>query len=92
MNVKSVSGFTVYVKNLDKTVEFYTVLGFDFRVKDEHRAVGYKNWYSINFVAADKEDKQEFLKEANADNKGAGMYINLSVEDVDGAYKEKQIK
>jgi catechol 2,3-dioxygenase-like lactoylglutathione lyase family enzyme len=88
MKVKSVSGFTIYVKDLEKTVEFYTMLGFDFKKQDTFSATGYMNWYSINFIDASKEDKQEFLKEAHAEIRGMGIFINLSVDDVDEAYKE----
>ena len=88
MKIKSVSGFTIYVKNLDKTVKFYEDLGFDFKKRDENYATGYMNWYSINFITADKEMKPEFLKEAKSENKGSGFYINLSVDDVDETYKE----
>ncbi len=88
MKIKSVSGFTIYVKDLDKTVKFYEGLGFDFKKKAENRATGYMNWYSIDFVAADKETNPEFLKEAKSENRGNGIYINLSVDDVDGAYKQ----
>lgn len=88
MKIKSVSGFTIYVKELDKTVKFYESLGFDFKKRDEERATGYMNWYSIDFIAAGKETKEEFQKDARAENKGAGIYINLSVDDVDQAYKD----
>lgn len=88
MKVKSVSGFSCYVKDLKKTEKFYEFLGFEFRKKEENHITGYMNWYSIDFIAIDREDKPKFQKEAKADQKGAGLFINLSVDDVDEAYKE----
>lgn len=88
MRIKSVSGFTCYVKDLKKTVDFYTMLGFDFKKQDKDFATGYMNWYSITFIPSDKEEKVEFQKEAHAEPKGAGIYIYVSVDDVDACYKE----
>ncbi len=84
--MKSVSGLTCYVKDLNKTISFYEALGFVFRKKEETHATGYVNWFWIDFVLAPKEDKEEFKDDANAKNKGAGMYIGISVEDVDAFY------
>ncbi len=88
MDIKSVSGFTAYVKDLDKTISFYERLGFRLGKHDEKTATFYMNWYSIQFVAQDKEEKTEFQKEAGLENKGAGLYINLKVDDADASYKE----
>lgn len=87
MKIKSVSGLTCYVKDLNKTVEFYENLGFVFKKKEESHATGYSNWFWIDFVLIDDENA-EFSKEANAENKGAGLFIYLSVENVDETYEE----
>src|SRR5688572_9238465 len=87
MQIKSVSGITCYVKDLKKTIEFYEALGFDFKQKEATHAKGYINWFWIDFVAVPTETKEEFLKEANSVNKGAGIYVNLSVDNVDDFYK-----
>jgi hypothetical protein len=34
MKIKSVSGITCYVKNLNKTAKFYETLGFDIRKRE----------------------------------------------------------
>jgi catechol 2,3-dioxygenase-like lactoylglutathione lyase family enzyme len=83
MKPKSVSGLTLYVENLDRTVSFYESLGFDFKKRDERHAAGYLNWFWMDFVVASTEDKAEFTEEASAPHKGAGLYVYLSVEDVD---------
>ena len=87
MNIKSVSGITCYVANLQLTEEFYTKLGFVAKRKDEHHIVLYINWFWIDCILISKEEKREFLKEAKSENKGAGVYINLSVDNVDDVYK-----
>jgi len=88
MKVKSVSALTFYVNDLQKTEEFYEMLGFNFKKKDEKSATGYMNWFSITFVGSETEEKNEFQKDAKAEVKGAGIYIYLSVDDVDASYKE----
>lgn len=48
----------------------------------------YLNWYRIDFVAVDKENKPDIQKEAEVDDKGAGVFLYFSVDDVDETYKE----
>lgn len=88
MNIKSVSGLTCYVQDLDRTVRFYELLGFDFKQQDERHAKGYINWFWIDFVPADSETKAEFKKDALATKKGDGLYTYLGVDDIDAAYGE----
>ena len=88
MKLKSVSGFSCYVKDLNATAKFYESLGFLMSKWDEKRLSIRLNWYSIDFIQIDKEENLEFQKEAKAENKGAGLYINLSVDDVDAMYQE----
>ncbi|MHB1865000.1 MAG: VOC family protein [Candidatus Saccharimonadales bacterium] len=40
----------------------------------------------MDFHPQDKEDKPEFQKEAHLDNKGAGLFIYISVDNVDEFY------
>ena len=88
MRIKSVSGLVCYVKDIKKTAAFYEALGFTI-VKHEadHLSVR-SNWFWIDFHAQDKEDKSEFQKEAKLGNRGSGLYIYLSVDNVDECYKE----
>lgn len=88
MKIKSIAGLGLYVKDLNKTVEFYTKLGFDFKKSDQYHATGYINWAWIDFISAEFEDKPNFIDEAKLDNKGGGVYINLSVEDVNQTHKD----
>lgn len=86
MKMKSVAGVVCYVKDIEKTAEFYTSLGF---TKEKHESDHLSirlNWFWIDFHPQDKEDKPEFQKEALLENKGAGMFLYISVEDVDEFY------
>lgn len=78
MKIKSVSGFTCTVKSLGKTVKFYEALGFETRKKEKDHVTVYSNWFWIDFLAADKEDRAK---------KGSGLFIYLSVDDVDAFHK-----
>ncbi len=85
--MKSISGIICYIKNLDKTVKFYETLGFTFKTRQPAYARAYLNWFWIEFLAADKEDKPEFQKEAKLEPRGAGLYLHISVEGIDDFYK-----
>jgi catechol 2,3-dioxygenase-like lactoylglutathione lyase family enzyme len=87
MDLKSVSGFTCYVKDIKKTAEFYKALGFKLEKQEADYLLVRLNWFGIDFRAAGSEDKAEFQKEAVAEPKGAGIFINVSVGDVDEFYK-----
>ena len=87
MDLKSVSSLACYVKDLDETIKFYGTLGFEFRKREVNHATAYLNWFSIDFMLTSKEDKEEFIKEAKAEPKGSGIYINIKVADVDEFYK-----
>ncbi len=87
MKIKSVSGITCYVKNLNKTVKFYETLGFDTKKKDATHAVLYSNWFWIDFLAIAKNERDEFTKGADLGHKGAGIFLYLSVDNVDEFHK-----
>ena len=87
MKIKSVSGITCYVKNLNKTAKFYETLGFEIRKRESNHITAYSNWFWMDFLAMDKEEKSEFKKEAKLGNKGAGQFLYLSVENVDEFHK-----
>jgi len=86
MDLKSVSGFTCYVKDIKKTADFYKALGFKLEKQDSDYLLARLNWFGIDFRAQDSEEKSEFQKEAKAEPKGAGIFINISVGDVDEFY------
>ena len=88
MKIKSVSGITCYVKNLSKTIKFYETLGFETKKKDAYHATLYSNWFWIDFLAIAKNERDEFIKGADLANRGAGVFLYLSVDNVDEFYKD----
>ncbi len=88
MKIKSVSGITCYVKNLDKTGAFYEALGFEIRKRESNHITVYSNWFWIDFLATGKDERAEFTKGADLTNKGTGVFLYLSVDDVDEFHKE----
>ena len=86
MKVKSVAGIVAYVKDTKKTAAFYEKLGFIFEKREPDHISVRLNWFWIDFHSQDKEDKSEFQKEAKLTNKGAGLFLYISVDDVDEFY------
>ncbi len=72
MKIKSVSGITCYVKNLNKTVAFYETLGFETKKKDADHAALYSNWFWIDFLAIAKNERTEFTKGQGKKRRGHG--------------------
>ncbi len=87
MKMKSVAGIVCYVKDLNKTAKFYEALGFKIKRRETNSIDIYLNWFWITFLLISKESKEDFKKEANLSNKGAGMFLFISVENVDDFYK-----
>jgi len=86
MKAKSVSGFSIYVKDIETTAKFYDLLGF-LKSKQEPDYLSLRmNWYFVDFHQQDKKDVPEFYQEKDLSNKGAGIFIYLSVDDVDAYY------
>ena len=88
MKMNSVAGIVCYVKNIAKTTTFYEALGFQFNKREPDHVSIRLHWFWIDFHPQDKEDKPEFQKEANLNNKGAGLFLYISVENVDECYKD----
>lgn len=88
MKIKSVSGFTCFVKNLNKTIAFYEALGFERKKEEVGHATLYSNWFWIDFLPIGKSERAGYIKGADVSNKSTGMYIYLSVDDVDGFHKD----
>ena len=87
MKIKSVSGLTCYVKNLRKTAKFYETLGFEIRKRESNHITAYSNWFWMDFLAIAKDERAAFTKGADLSNKGAGMFLYLSVDNVDEFHK-----
>ncbi len=89
MKIKSVSGFTCYVENLDETAKFYEALGFDIKKRETDHIMAYSNWFWIDFLAIDKSARaEEYAKGKALETKGAGVFFYLSVDNVDEFYRD----
>ncbi len=88
MKIKSVSGITCYVTDIEKTAAFYEALGFLITKKEANRLSVRLNWFWVDFVKAGAEEKQDFQKEARLSPRGSGIFVYLSVEDVDACHRE----
>ena len=86
MKMKSVSGITCYVKNVDRSVRFYETLGFTFRKREPNQATAYLNWFWIDLLSIKEETRSAFRKEAEPN--GAGLLISISVDNVDAFYAD----
>ena len=87
----SVSGLLFVVQDLRKTRDFYKKLGFIFKEETSDFAKAYMNWFSLEFVPADKVEPTLFQKVAdteNVKNKGAGLFVQISVDNVDDYHKD----
>jgi len=89
MKLKSVSGLACHVKNLKKTAKFYETLGFEVRKQEADHITVYSNWFWIDFLSMDQAERPGYGID-NIENKGSGILIYLSVDDVDEFYKELQ--
>jgi predicted lactoylglutathione lyase len=79
MDLKSVSGLTLFVKDINRTADFYKMLGFKLEKQEENYLLVRLNWFSMDFIAESAAGKGP---------KGAGLCINISVGDVDEFYRQ----
>lgn len=88
--MNSVSGILCFVQDLDKTIEFYEKLGFIFKERTSvDFATARLNWFWMEFVKRDKAEPSVFQKEVKTDDSklgGAGLFVHISVQDVDEFY------
>lgn len=82
MKLKSISGLTYYVTDMDKTAKFYEALGFKFGKYGEHATTVYLNWFSVEFRPQAKP----------VESSNTGVLANINVEDVDEFYKGVKAK
>jgi catechol 2,3-dioxygenase-like lactoylglutathione lyase family enzyme len=94
-SIKSISGLVFYVQNIEDTKKFYEELGFKFATNTGDEYIkAYINWFWVEFVAQDKAEKSVFHKEADmeAQHKGAGSFVEISVDNVDEFYEDVKSK
>jgi catechol 2,3-dioxygenase-like lactoylglutathione lyase family enzyme len=88
MKIKSVSGLTCYVKDLERTAEFYEMLGFEIKKREADHITVYSNWFWIDFLAIGKDAREGYRGIAAQGEQGGGPFIYLSVDSVDEVYRE----
>lgn len=89
MKMKNVAGIICLVNDLERSVEFYKSLGFEFKKQNPGiSAHAYLNWFWIELLRADKVVTEDFKPDVAAGNKGAGQYIHINVENADEFYEE----
>jgi catechol 2,3-dioxygenase-like lactoylglutathione lyase family enzyme len=77
MKPNSISGVAYSVEDLSRTAEFYEALGFRRGKEEPDRVTFYVNWFFVTFVA----------QETDAPQKGAGVYLHVKVDDVEGFHE-----
>jgi catechol 2,3-dioxygenase-like lactoylglutathione lyase family enzyme len=73
--INSISGLVFKVKDLDKTKQFYTDLGFRVEEKGNYD-IAYVNWFWIEF------------HKGNSDNGKTGSFLHISIKGLDEYYGE----
>jgi catechol 2,3-dioxygenase-like lactoylglutathione lyase family enzyme len=91
--LKSVSGIIFLVKDLAKSLDFYKELGFGLKSEpsDEYAKV-YLNWFWIELLQKDAVITKEFKKDLDKESLGAGAYIHISIDNIDGYFSDLKQK
>jgi catechol 2,3-dioxygenase-like lactoylglutathione lyase family enzyme len=79
MKVNSIAGITCHVEDLARAAEFYETIGFRRGKEESDRVTFYVNWFFVTLVAHDQ---------AEVGAKGAGLFIYIKVDDVEGFHKD----
>lgn len=77
MKISSISGLVYSVRDLDRTAEFYSTLGFRLGKRDDHQLTCYVNWFWLTFTTDGGA--------AGAEPGPAGT-LYLKVDDIDDFY------
>ncbi len=81
------TGLTFWVQDQKVSEGFYQKIGFEVVGSSDMMATLKLDDFELMLVSA-KGSSGEFATDALADKKGKGLYVNLSVEDVDKKYQE----
>ncbi len=86
MKLNSIAGISCLVKDISRTAAFYDALGFRIGKQDDGHLTCYVNWFWVEFIAEDQANKPEHQQEAQATNRGAGLYLHIKVDNADEFY------
>lgn len=81
-----VTGLVLWVQENRISEKFYKKLGFEVITSDEEHSVIGLDGFELTLV--NMRDDQKFEKDSMSSAKGRGMYIYISVDDVNQTYKD----
>lgn len=87
MKLNSISGLTLLAADLKKTTEFYEALGFRIGKQDDKHVTCYVNWFSVDFIATAHAERPEHQEDVKASHRGAGVLVQIKVENADEFYQ-----
>lgn len=90
--LKSVNSVVLYVKDLEKSAQFYNDIGFRLVRKDDTVAVVSFSSFTLQLVKSSSAITAEFKKETEGEPKGLGIFIYIEVDDVDQYFNYLQSK
>jgi len=90
MKLKSISGVSYRVKDVDVTADFYQRLGFRAGKKDEVSTSIYLNWFWIEFYESDRESTPDYNQAGKQTASAPEVFLYISVDDLAVAYQELQ--
>jgi len=82
--LKRLDSLLLYIKNVDKTANFYRLLGFEIAKQTESMVVAKLGNFELH---CHDKNTVEFKEEVEIEPKGAGVYIYIEVEKIDEYYK-----
>lgn len=83
--LKALSQILLFVKNPHESAQFYQKLGLQLVSEDENSAILRINWFKIWCL---NESSAKYNKDSKYPDKGRGVFIYFSVDDVDKYHQE----
>jgi uncharacterized glyoxalase superfamily protein PhnB len=80
-----ITSLLFWVQENKLSEQFYKKLGFDIIRSDDSHSVASLHGFEIQLVSM--RDEVQFAKDSMAADKGRGVYVYISVEDVDATYQ-----
>jgi catechol 2,3-dioxygenase-like lactoylglutathione lyase family enzyme len=86
--LKQITSALYWVSDIAISVDFYQKVGFELKENTEQHAVLTLGNFAVELVPAQGHEQDEFSKDASAEGKGKGVYLQIEVEDIDGLHSE----
>jgi len=86
--LKSIASILYWASNIAMSVDFYQKVGFELTENTEQHAVLKLGDFAIELVPARGHEQDEFSKDAFAEGKGKGVYLQIEVEKIDELYQD----